>query len=210
MKLFNKTFADVFAASAVNSRLEKGKPFMYEINSLCGDYRCSITINKNASFSAFTAHIVLTKHDSVCESIDGHPCSSVADLKDFLRTCFGAWNEENPQIVATGKAFIVGSDGISQIRDLTQFNSSQPVSAQTGNRNALTIIRMPYKGKDCFTIANRNVMPQVNVFFQVDSSLFISVEKVLCELGVANNVVSINPIRKCGESQDYEVIFNMS
>ncbi|AIW17536.1 hypothetical protein VITU102760_24905 [Vibrio tubiashii] len=209
MKLFNKAFANLFTAAAVNSQLEKGKSFTYEIQSLCGDYLCTITLDKSVSFAACTAYIELTKNGSVCDSVDGRPCASVADLKDFLRTCFDAWNEENPQPVSTGKAFIVGSDGVSRLLDLAHFNSTQPVSAQTGNRNALTIIRMPYKGKDCFTIANRNVMPQVNVFFQVDSSLFISVEKLLCNLGVANNVVSVNPIRKCGESQDYEVIYNM-
>ncbi|EPO2959832.1 hypothetical protein ACT7TO_002844 [Vibrio cholerae] len=209
MKLFNKTFVNLFTASAVNAQLENGKQFTYEIQSLCGDYTCFITIANTGSFSAFEADIILIKNDHVCDSTHARPCASVADLKDYLRTCFDAWNEENPQPMKTGKAFIVGADGVSRLENLAQFNSSQPVSAQTGNRNALTIIRMPYKGKDCFTIANRNVMPQVNVFFRVDSSLFISVEKVLCNLGVAHNVVSVNPIRKCGESQDYEVIFNM-
>lgn len=96
MKLFNVTAVKLFSASSVYSAINHKKPAIYEFVSLCGQYTCTVKAKPSRSHSEFDADIALVKADQNCEVINDRSCASVADLKDFLRTCFETWNEQNP------------------------------------------------------------------------------------------------------------------
>lgn len=77
-------------------------------------------------------------------------------------------------------------------------------------RAELTIIRMHVNDVDSFTITNREVMPQVDVFFPVNGELFECVESVLVANGIAHNVTALLVVRHCCNSVDYKVVYNMT
>lgn len=80
------------------------------------------------------------------------------------------------------------------------------------NRGVDILIIAPMNGVSSVHFTGLNKLKGIDsdlwIPLPVFSSLFESVEKVMQINRVCHNLVSMRKIRTCGESSDYEVIFN--
>lgn len=47
-----------------------------------------------------------------------------------------------------------------------------------------------------------------DAWFPIRQGLFVTIEVLLVAFGIAHNVTSVSELRECGESTDYEVVYN--
>jgi hypothetical protein len=92
--------------------------------------------------------------------------------------------------------------------------------AKTGDnfmRKTTTIIVCKVRGYESFHFTKEPLQTRDDgdcgkreLWFPIhhDQSLFNAVESLLVTNGIAHNVTSINKLRACGNSVDYEVVYN--
>ncbi|WP_130537679.1 hypothetical protein [Thiomicrorhabdus indica] len=84
-------------------------------------------------------------------------------------------------------------------------------------RNKINLIVMPVNGITCVHFCKHiqfgteiDANELVDLWIPIDTGrLFESIEQILFVNKIAHNLVSLNEVRTCGLSKDYEAVFNV-
>ena len=82
-------------------------------------------------------------------------------------------------------------------------------TGQMAHRRTLAIIVMPYKGKRCVHFCSTILQGNDTWHPIQDNSIFLTVERLMVEFGVAFNVTAVGHPRESGLATDYTVTYNI-
>jgi hypothetical protein len=81
------------------------------------------------------------------------------------------------------------------------------MSNQESHRAKVAVIVAPINGVECLHFCSTGLQGE-DKWFPIRQGLFVTIEVLLVAFGIAHNVTSVNELRECGESTDYEVVYN--